>query len=757
MKLSLPALLLLSVFSPCFAAEDVHNVESLKTSFNNAPVGTELQLNVTQNIGAAADSDFLHNQGANIKISSDNKASINVTGGSCVLQSDANADTTFTGLGEVSFIRGAETSASESAVKMANGSTLSFIHNDRLYFRNNITQSASGAMYGGILHATNAVGNISFDKNGSVIIDSNRLNNYSGSSATTRGGAIAIEHGSNSTPVSTLSFSKNGSVSISNNSINGSGNSSGGGPTGQGGAIFLGKRHNLDISGNTGSVSISGNKIETHNSAEGGAVYANAALINIDNNTGEVIISQNSVENTSETLGNVSGGAFKTLTYGEGYTTSISNNTGEYGVSICQNYAKTAKGSAQGGAFHTANTTLINNNSGGVSICNNYVWSTSTKASDSGNVNGGAFYVEGNYTQKGAELAICNNGTVEISGNFVASDKEGYSYIGGGALYVDGALRIEGNGDVIFKDNYVRTGNSVRLNSIERNNSYSHTDPQFILAAKTGSKIEFQDAIRINNSHATRQTASLNASYKDAQGNEQTAGGSIIFSGKNTETALQRIKTSLVEAGIIKDASISDAELIDSQTSTLQADVTLYAGTLSIEEMACLKTYNTTVKSGARLEMRNGTLNTEGAALTLDSDSSAYFSGANTLKTTSLFMGFGGTFSATLKLSELNRSQAVLSLNDAEMLKYGSGTVTFEGLSTLKSGTYQLLDLSGSTNLYLEELTDDYIQLYGLGSQDYFEWQDRVLCLVHQNIPEPTTTSLALLALSGVVMRRRRK
>ncbi len=58
MKLSLPALLLLSVFSPCFAAEDVHNVESLKTSFNNAPVGTELQLNVTQNIGAAADSDF---------------------------------------------------------------------------------------------------------------------------------------------------------------------------------------------------------------------------------------------------------------------------------------------------------------------------------------------------------------------------------------------------------------------------------------------------------------------------------------------------------------------------------------------------------------------------------------------------------------------------------------------------------------------------------------------------------------------------
>lgn len=639
---------------------------------------------------------------------------------------------------------------------MANGSTLSFTQNDRLYFRNNVTQPASGAMYGGVLHASNAVGNITFDENGSIIIESNRLNNYSGSSST-RGGAIAIENGSNYTLVSTLSFSKNGSVSISNNSVSGNGNSSGGGPTGQGGAIFLGKRHNLDISCNTGGVSISGNKIVTHNSADGGAIYATAA-INIDNNAGEVSISQNSVENTSETSGNVSGGAFKTLTYGEDYTTSISNNTSEFGVPICQNYAKTANGSAQGGAFHTSNTTLINNNSGGVKICNNYVWSTSTKASESGNVNGGAFYVAGNYAQEGAELSICNNGSVEISGNFAASEIEGYSYIGGGALYVDGSLRIEGNGNVTFKENYERSGNTVRLNSIERNNSYNHAAPQFILAARTGSKIEFQDAIRINNSHTTRQTASLNASYIDAEGVEQTAGGSIIFSGKNTESALQSIKTDLKNAGVIADDSIGAIELIDSRTSILQANATLYAGTLRIEEAACLETYDTTVKSGARVEMLNGTLSTINAsALTFDSGSSVYYAGANTLNTASLFMGYGGTFSATLELSELNMSQAVVSLNGADMLKYGSGTVTFEGLSTLASGTYQLLDLSGSGNLYPEELSDEFIQIQGLSSQDYFEWQGGVLCLVHQNIPEPTTITLALTALSGLALRRRRK
>ncbi len=171
--------------------------------------------------------------------------------------------------------------------------------------------------------------------------------------------------------------------------------------------------------------------------------------------------------------------------------------------------------------------------------------------------------------------------------------------------------------------------------------------------------------------------------------------------------------------------------------SILQADVTLYAGTLRIEEAACLETNNATIESGARLEMLNGMLSTVNAGLAFNSGSSAYYAGANTLNTASLFMGYGGTFSATLELSEQNLSQAVVSLKGADMLKYGSGTVSFEGLATLGSGTYQLLDLSESTNLYPGELTDEGIQIRGVGSQDHFEWQGSVLCLVHQNIPEP--------------------
>lgn len=729
-----------------------------------APEGKEYNLSIT---------------GLNQKNTGNDTYIVPEGGNNSLLNNATGAHTSFQGLGivSVSLMGGtANSSTRYGSIYLNDGSTLTFSDNTTVNLSQNATQSqtaySSATLHGGLIYATKAVGNVSFERNGLVMLRDNRLQHY-GASGYARGGAYYSYNASKNTGI-TLSFSGNGAVDISSNRISGSGNSNGGGPSGQGGALWLGKGHNLTIAGNTSYVNLSDNKVVMHNSADGGAVYANTAMISIDSNTGLVSINRNSVENTSESSGTVAGGAFKILGYSTGfYTTSISNNT--QGVEIKGNYAKTGYNSAQGGAIYTACNTRIDRNAGGVQICSNYVFSTSTKASDSGNLHGGAIYTD--TTTDGAYLSISNNGEVLVKDNYVSSEKTGYTYANGGAFYMSSALHIEGNDDVIFQGNYVRTGDSVRLNSIERNSSYNYTNPQLVLAAKTGKKIEFRDTVRMLNSNATVQNVSFNNQYTDASGTTRQAGGSIVFTGEYTESDLKasRAAHNLYElTGIELEAAVQE-----SRTSTIQADVTLHNGTLAVEHGAILSIYDLAVKtgatlsltemgmlsareinleSGAALHMQNASVGMASApatTLTYADNASAEISGINTINTESIISGAGCEFALTL--SAANQEAALLSLVGVDMLQYDAASVHFDGLDKLAAGRYMVLDVSGTSKTAVD-FSVDPVNVTGLMEGDSFEWnsEGNVLYLVHVNVPEPTVPALSLIALSFLSLRRQR-
>lgn len=776
------------------------------TALNAVESGTELTYELQDSFSVAVGSDNgLTNQGATVVYTSPDGKRYNLSvtglnqknpandsytvpegGNNSLLNNAANAHTSFQGLDIIDFSLLGGTSSSYKrfgSIYLNDSSSLSFSDNATVNLSQNALQSQSSIsstqeLYGGVIYATKAVGNVSFERNGLVMLRDNRLQHY-GTYGNARGGAYYSYNASSNTGI-TLSFSGNGAVDISSNRISGSGNSSGGGPSGQGGALWLGKGHNLTIAGNTSYVNLSDNKVVMHNSADGGAVYANTAMISIDSNTRLVSINRNSVENTSESSGSVAGGAFKILGYSTGYdpnkvfyTTSISNNT--QGVEIKDNYAKTGYNSAEGGAIYTASNTRIDRNAGGVQICGNYVASSSTKASDSGNLYGGAIYTV--TTTDGAYLSISNNGEVLVKDNYVSSEKTGYTYAKGGAFYMSSALHIEGNDDVIFQGNYVRTGDSLRLNSIERNSSYDYANPQLVLAAKTGKKIEFRDTVRMLNSNATVQKVSFNNQYTDAAGTTQQAGGSIVFTGEYTEADLKKSRDAhnLYElTGIELEAAVEE-----SRTSTIQADVTLYNGTLSVEHGAILNLYDLAVKtgatlsltemamlnaqeinleSGAALHMQNafvGMASAPATSLTYADNASAEISGINTINTTAIITGTDCEFALTL--SAANQEAALLTLVGVDILHYDTATVHFEGLDKLEGGRYMVLDVSG-TNKTAADFTDDPIKVTGLQEGDAFQWnaEGNVLYLVHVDVPEPTVSVLGLMALACLALRRRR-
>ncbi len=802
--LKFPALI--SILSIPLYAEGIPLKVEDWTALNSVASGSEVTYELQDSFTVAVSSDNgLVNNGATVVYTAPEGKTYNLSitglnqkntdndtyivpegGNNSLLNNATGAHTAFQGLGTVDFSLLGGTSSSYKrfgSIYLNDSSSLSFSDNATVNLSQNALQSQSSIsstqeLYGGVIYATKAVGNVSFERNGLVMLRDNRLQHY-GAYGSARGGAYYSANASSKTGI-TLSFSGNGAVDISSNKISGSGNTSGGGPSGQGGALWLGKWHNLTIAGNSGYVSLSDNKVVMHNSADGGAVYANAAMISIDSNTGLVSINRNSVENTSESSGTVSGGAFKILTYSSGYdsdkifyTTSISDNT--QGVEIKENYAKTANSSAQGGAIHTASNTRIDRNGGKVQLCGNYVASTSTKASDTGNLHGGAIYTA--TTTDGAYLSISNNGEVLVKGNYVSSEKNGYKYAKGGAFYMNSALHIEGNDDVIFQGNYVRTGDSVRLNSIERNSSSNYTNPQLVLAAKTGKKIEFRDTVRMLNSNATVQNVSFNNQYTDASGTTRQAGGSIVFTGEYTESDLKasRAAHNLYElTGIELEAAVQE-----SRTSTIQADVTLHNGTLAVEHGAILSIYDLAVKtgatlsltemgmlsareinleSGAALHMQNASVGMASApatTLTYADNASAEISGINTINTESIISGAGCEFALTL--SAANQEAALLSLVGVEMLQYDAASVHFDGLDKLEAGRYMVLDVSGTSKTAVD-FSDDPVNVTGLMEGDSFEWnaEGNVLYLVHVNVPEPTVPTLGLIALSFLSLRRRR-
>lgn len=409
------------------------------------------------------------------------------------------------------------------------------------------------------------------------------------------------------------------------------------------------------------------------------------------------------------------------------YTTfNLSGNTGE--ITISDNYA-TSQGGAIAADANTYYYSIVNieANTG-----------TLTFQGNNTDGNGGAIWTNG-------VLNINNNNQVTFQGNAVNKANGNW----GGAIYLGGSsahnvLSICGNSYVEFRGNYLLRPQStyvpeatVTLNSIYQ----KYTNSANNISAQTGGQIIFYDSFKTADAGA-KASYELNADYADANGVTQKAGGSIVFSGKYVETDLQ----TFTEA---------TGDVTASLTSTLVADTTLHNGTLSIEDNAILETKNLTVKSEAILSLSNGTCATlDGGSLVFNGNSKISVTGSNTLSSQSIEFSDNAIFS--MVVTEVNRDEALMNVITSN-ISYGKGTVNFEGVENLSEGQYLILDLTGSELTNMEWSTEG-IEITGVGSDDYFSWNDAgtQLYLNHVLIPEPTTASLSLLALVTLVMHRRR-
>lgn len=479
----------------------------------------------------------------------------------------------------------------------------------------------------------------------------------------------------------------------------------------------------------TGSVSGYDNvTADSISSGWGGAIGA------IKGNNEFSISNNGHVTLTNCIINNNKGGLFylnqSTYTTPQQHTTlNISGNTGN--VTLSNNYS-----SSYGGAIAADNNdsypeyytiTNISGNAGAVTFSGNNT-----------DGNGGAIRSDG-------KLNICNNGSVSFTSNAVNKANGNW----GGAIYMgassENAFNISGNGDVVFRGNYLKKlpsindpNTTIRLNSIYQKG----TNQANYISATTGKSVVFYDAV-ITAEAKSRASYELNADYQDAEGTTQKAGGTIKFSGKHVQEDLSAFTNTV-------------HDVAGSLTSTLAANTTLHNGTLSIEDKAVLQAKSLTINSGAQLNLMDGTCEMlSGGSLLFKKDSIISATGCNALDAQAIT--FEENTTLTLTLGEINKGDALISLSTSN-ISFTKGTINFVGVDTLSAGQYLIFSLTES-QLALTDWNTDGLTINGLSAGDTFVWNDSgtALYLDHQSIPEPTAVSLSLLALCGLAARRRRR
>lgn len=375
----------------------------------------------------------------------------------------------------------------------------------------------------------------------------------------------------------------------------------------------------------------------------------------------------------------------------------------------------------------------------------------------------------------------------------------------GGAIYSNGSISIVGNDNVVFEKNYEKVGSSYKyqLRSIYFSPLYSTN--QFVLSAKTGGYITFNDSIYVGKGLTE---ISFNNTYRDANGRKQQATGDIVFSGKYTEEHLKEVKGGI--AG-------TSTEIANSRTSELLNTVNLYGGTLRVEDKAVLKThainivadgnatmkvldaevnastYDVTINStgqltlggttgSAKLTAKNININA-GATLAVERIEPVDPSSVITLaasETVSIFNEkLGGVASGNLNLAAGSSYKA-----DGAHLGVINGTLTFNATDGEKinliltlgaeynkdSQVILFTDVTTVNFVWDDIIASDVSDVITLNASDYFtgDWINENTSLIYDSgtiyvtgvnrvIPEPTTATLSLLALAVLAARRRRK
>lgn len=345
-------------------------------------------------------------------------------------------------------------------------------------------------------------------------------------------------------------------------------------------------------------------------------------------------------------------------------------------------------------------------------------------------------------TKAGSTLAIGNNSHVVLAGaNSIAGNVEiaegstlelqnsGYS---AAKSLVDGSLTFTGTSAGTTKGG-ILSGNgtlAVKNSSVTFSSAQDYTGGLSVNGAGASLKIKSgnittDQKITVSGAGATLDMSASNITVKK--------NGVLTMSSDGEASILSSNKLAIAYGGTLSVKSLTNTSVTynEVESFTMLAISDGYDSTVSFNGTCCgiIKNAMLSLAQGSTLEADNGHLSLDGGELTL-----AVFSYSN--QKIELILNTNAGYSAS--------SQVVL----------------FSDVSTV--------------NFLFDNLTatDEYGILYTLNASDYFsgDWindetllaydsANRIVYLENVNdvIPEPTTTTLSLLALAAMAARRRRK
>lgn len=387
------------------------------------------------------------------------------------------------------------------------------------------------------------------------------------------------------------------------------------------------------------------------------------------------------------------------------------------------------------------------------------------------------------YGSSNSTLTLSNNGSVIFRGNTVSALDTS-----GGAICSIGDLSIRNNDSVLFEKNVEKSGSSYRLRSIYAGGSGGTLS----LSAAAGKSIEFRDSVYVG----TGTSVNLNQTYGEI---EQK--GDIIFTGATTVDDLYTVKG---------DVAGTEEEIRLSRTTEVNTLTNLYGGRLRVEEGAIYQGRGITAHAGSdsTVRVQNAELSHVGYDLTFNADTSLEVAGNSTIRGNVGLLAdslFKLEQAATLSLHETLQADAAeltvqgaallagsstlnasLTLADGatlDMMSLDAGAVTINGALTfggkVEMGTNLMAILNemrgweesvtlftGIESLVLPQVvTGGDSDLVWVGNvfsnlteyQNYYiDFKADVGDLLVVHVPEPTTTSLGLVALVALALRRRR-
>ena len=391
--------------------------------------------------------------------------------------------------------------------------------NSLVGFNNNEARAAStyeSYAYGGAVYSFSG-GNIEISNNAKVDFSDNTVSTRSANSSSYDSKAsYAYSYGGAIAGSGTIKLDNNDSVLFSNNTAVTEVVSSklASSSYAYGGAIYADEGSNIIISNNR-QVDFLKNSATRATYAYGGAIagFIDSNIVIEDNNT------INFKKNSS--YGNASGGAV----YGRENTISFINNRN---VIFDENNS-----SDSGGAIACVSSSISLNsndnvviykntaaNGGGVLVNGQFSLSGNDRVTfeaNSATTNGGAIYGAVYY----GSITLSNNGVVSFSGNTAKR---------GGAIQTAGSLIIRNNDAVLFEKNAETSDEGYILRSIYIDD---YNDEEISFSAAKNKSIEFRDSIYIG----SKATVNLNTQFGQL---EQT--GDIVFTGATTAADLYEVK-----------------------------------------------------------------------------------------------------------------------------------------------------------------------------------------------------------------------